>query len=78
MMSEHEITETINSILSDVFNAIIDIISRIIQALIILAVFIVLTIRAYGVMAVYWKLRCDNNGVHSMFGMRFSGMARRF
>lgn len=51
MMSEHEITETINSIPLDVFNVII---SRIIQALIILAVFIVLAIRAYGGMAVDW------------------------
>lgn len=54
MMSEHKITGTRNIILLDAFNAINDIINRIIKTLITLAAFIVLAIHAYGVMAADW------------------------
>lgn len=74
MMSEHEITETINSIPLDVFNAINDIIKKNINH--ISGVHNAGNTRLWchgGVL----DSRCDNNGVHSTtLGMQVSDMTR--
>lgn len=77
MTGEYKITGTRNIILLDAFNAINDIINRIIKNINYISCF-----HSAGNTRLWchgggFDNRCDYNGVHSSFGMRFGGMTRR-